>query len=39
MEILVHAYDEEPCDAGLDPYEDKVCAHGFDAFYVYAEAA
>lgn len=28
VEVLVHVYDYERCDLGLDPYEDNVCQHG-----------
>lgn len=36
-EILVHTWDEEPCDLGLDPFEDRECQHGFDARWRYVE--
>lgn len=37
-EVLVHSYDEEPCDAGLDQYEDNVCQHGWQVHWVWVEA-
>jgi hypothetical protein len=38
-EILVHTYDDEPCDRGLDPHEDNICLHGWRAHHVYRQVA
>lgn len=34
---VIHAYDGEPCELGLDPIDSHLCGHGFSAAIVYTD--